>query len=305
MLKLKKRKQKLSPRARKKISKSLRAYWRTWEGRRRKHEYLKILPGQEKAYRKAQETFHGKKGEYDTHLYERQKPKGGYKRIALEDFKKGRTYLVYIVHRKTKRSRLLYSGPQWEFPVASKKWTEEHFKPVITQSRRFNPLKLKRRGKWLPITRFYNRALKNIESQAAMMKENYKIRGSIMPLKRYYNPELMIFSDEPIKRNRIVKQAFAHVVTSYDYPNTRWISARHVKIDFTKGIRVKDLANELEQLEGLAEEALRLEHRKADIHVLMIDGFIPTQFYTEKEFKKNKKRRLIQRKKREKWEGRF
>lgn len=270
---------KLTKKTRQQISKGLRRYWESFEGKRRRHEFFKIPKGKLKQFRKKEEEFSSKqKGEYAVDLYQRQ-PKGGYKKVPLTSFKRGQKYHVYIRHKKTKRSRLLASGRLHEIPVATLKQTKNWFQPVIGSSRKFNPLVFKKKGKWVPISKFYSKATANIEEQAKIRRmQNYKVRGAILPLKRFYNPELMIFSDEPIPRSRRVKEVFAHVVTAYDYPNIRWISARHVKVEFKQGIRLEDLHKKLEQIEDLAEDALQIEHPKAGIKALMIDGFIPVKF---------------------------
>lgn len=283
------KKKKISCLTRKRISRALRKYWKSFEGRQRRHQFFEIPEGKAKEFREAEKVFRSKeRGEYDIRLYERQE-KGGYKKIDISQFKKRGNYMVYIVHRSTRRSRLLASGRMNELPIASFKRTQDLFKPVIGSSRKFNPLPLGKKGNWLPISRFYNKALKNIESQKKALKENYKIRGAILPLKRYYNPELMIFSDQPIKRSRIVRTVFAHVVTAYDYPNIRWISARHVKVEFTRGMRIDHLKDKLERIEDLATEALAFEHPKAGVKALMVDGFIPVKFSDEKKKKRRKK----------------
>lgn len=294
------RKRKISKAIRERISKALKSYWESSKGKRRRHIFFKIPEGKKKQFREKESQFKGKKGEYGIRLLIREKPKGGYKPIDVKDFKKGEKYLVYIYHRPTRRSRLLASGRLNELPVATFKQTQEWFRPIISSSRKFNPLPMKKRGAWLPISRFYNRALKHVEEEAAKLKkggENYKVRGSILPLKRYYHPEMMIFSDEPIKRSKVVTEVFAHVVTAYDYPNIRWISARHVKVEFRKGIRLDELQHKLDRIEDLAAEALRFEHPKAGIEVLKVDGFIPIKFEEKKHEKKASKKKSKKRKK--------
>lgn len=287
-----KKKHHLSRKTKEKLSKALKKYWKSFEGRQRRHQFFQIPAGGAKAFREKEKSFRSKeRGEYDIRLLERQS-KGGYKGIDISQFKKNHSYLVYIVHRATRRSRLLASGRLKELPIASLKRTQHLFSPVIGTSRKFNPLPLKKVGKWLPISRFYNRALKNIESQQSELQkegQNYKIRGAILPLKRYYNPDLMIFSDQPVPRDRMIKEVFAHVVTAYDYPGIRWISARHVKVEFKRGIRADKLKDKLEQIEDLATEALAFEHPKAGVKALMVDGFIPVKYSVESKKKKRRK----------------
>lgn len=234
-------------------------------------------------FRKDAKQFASRKfGEYDTILYKRvqYKRKVRYQEVPLTSFKANQYYRVYIKHRSTGRTRLLSFGRMPELPVISKKYTRDLEHPVITASRKFKPLPMpkKAKGKWLPISRYYNKLEADIEEQASSLTQKYKVRGAILPLKRYYNPDLMVFSDSIIKRNAIVTAAYAHVIVAYDYPGTRWISARHVRIDFPKGVRLDHLADHLERKEELATEALGLEHPKANISVLNIQGFIPAAF---------------------------
>lgn len=231
---------------------------------------------------------------YGIRLYQRKSKDAPFQQIPLTKFRKRKDSLVYLYKRGTKKSMLLARGRMDALPIATKKFIETFGKGRVffeTSRPKFRKHgKIKAIGRWLPIYQFYGIAQKKFNQHVTTFrKEGYKARGAILPLKKYYHQKWQIFSDAPIKSNRLVTVAYANVIAAYDYPGQHWIGQRHVRVEFPRAVKLSELNKYTERVQRLAGTALHATMPKAsDVQVLEVNGYIPIEFKDKPKRKRRK-----------------
>jgi len=195
-------------------------------------------------------------------------------RIATEDFIPKKFYRIYIRHIPTKQRRILAVGNLKELPIRSK--NIQKFGKQLA-GRTFNPKYKavnKAKGLWIPTHRVVNEFLKELRELGRDL--DTEVRGAIIPTRRYFHTKWHVFSDVILKGDTKVKNFLVNIVIQLGYAQENWIGKHNIKLEFTRGRKIKDLHKLETKLEKRINNDLQMYHPKAEeISMIEINGFVP------------------------------
>lgn len=215
--------------------------------------------------------------------------------INYSEFIAGRSYEIYIRHKKTKQRRLLAIGKLNDIPINSR---QPETRGNFLGGRSFDaslPYPKRAIGKWVPVSRI----IAGIQKELATVGKEIKteVRAAIIPMKRYFHSKWHIYSDKPISGAKKVKKVFVHLAVRFVYPHMDWIGKKSIQLDLEEPTRLDQLHNMTEELQESINLDLELLHPNADdVSLIEVNGYIP--FETKKD--KKRKNKKINSKKRKK-----